>query len=73
MEDSSKTGTRTKTNGYFTLVNLVQGVHIQQSLSRAPGHGRSNQDTEFNIKRCCCEVCWDEACDPDDNQKIMTQ
>ena len=26
----------TKTNGYFTLVNLVQGVHIKQSLSRAP-------------------------------------
>ena len=27
---------QTKTNGYFTLVNLVQGVHIKQSLSRAP-------------------------------------
>ena len=26
----------TKTNGYFTLVNFVQGVHIKQSLSRAP-------------------------------------
>ena len=34
---------------------------------------RSNQDTEFNIKRCCCKVCWDEACDVDDNRKIMTQ
>ena len=34
----------TKTNGYFTLVNFVQGVHIKQSLSRAtpPPHGKEN-------------------------------
>ena len=34
---------------------------------------RSDQDTEFNIKRRCCKVCWDEACDIDDGRKIMTK
>jgi hypothetical protein len=34
---------------------------------------RSNQDTEFNIKRCYCKVCLDEAGDVDDNRQIMTQ
>ena len=34
---------------------------------------RSDQDTGFNIKRRCCKVCWDEACDIDDGRKIMTQ
>ena len=34
---------------------------------------RSNQDTGFSIKRRCCKVCWDEACDIDDGRKIMTK
>ena len=34
---------------------------------------RSDQDTGFNIKRRCCKVCWDEACDIDDGRKIMTK
>ena len=61
------------TSQLISIANILIGIYFAEQLSKDACDVRSDQDTEFNIKRRCCKVCWDEACHIDDGRKIMTQ
>ena len=61
------------TSQLISIANILIKIFFAEQMSKDACDVRSDQDTEFNIKRRCCKVCWDEACDIDDGRKIMTK
>ena len=57
------------TSQIILIANILISINSREEMFQDACDVRSNQDTEFNIKRRCCKVCWDEACDVDDNKK----
>ena len=61
------------TSQLISIANILISIYFGEQMSKDARDVKSDQNTEFNIKRRCCKVCWDEACDIEDGRKIMTQ